>query len=74
MPRWQHDLERAVQQRQFEATLPAKLDETINNWHTGQPPATSPIIVHEPIDPELQTGESKDLGGPISIHAPWKRE
>jgi len=30
--------------------------------------------VQHPINPELQTGESQLLGGPMSIHAPWKRD
>lgn len=28
-------------------------------------------IEHEPIDPELQTGESRKLGGAMRIRAPW---
>jgi len=31
-----------------------------------------PVIVEEPIDEELQTGESRLLGGPMSIHSPWE--
>lgn len=34
-------------------------------------PDPKPIIRNYPIDPELQTGESKLLGGGMSIHAPW---
>jgi hypothetical protein len=32
-----------------------------------------PIIVEHPIDDELQTGDSRLLGGAMSIHAPWDR-
>ena len=33
----------------------------------------APVIVHHPIDDTVQTGDSRLLGGGISIHAPWKR-
>jgi hypothetical protein len=33
-----------------------------------------PAIVHHPVDLEQQTGESVNLGGPMSIHAPWRRD
>jgi hypothetical protein len=68
-------LEQAIKQWWFEKTLPAKLDKAEADWHATQPPATPPpIVVEHPINPELQTGKSQLLGGPISIHAPWKRD
>jgi hypothetical protein len=55
--------------------LPAKIDAEIKDWHDSQPPSIEPpIFREEPIDPELQTGESQKLGGPMSIHAPWRRD
>jgi hypothetical protein len=33
-----------------------------------------PTVVHHPVDLEQQTGESVKLGGPMSIHAPWRRD
>jgi hypothetical protein len=30
-----------------------------------------PIYIEHPIDPELQTGASKDLGGAMELRAPW---
>lgn len=32
-----------------------------------------PVITHHPIDNKLQTGDSKLLGGGMSIQAPWKQ-
>jgi len=34
-------------------------------------PAPQPTIIEDPIDPELQTGESQLLGGGLQIKAPW---
>jgi hypothetical protein len=52
----------------FERTLPAKLDAAEAEWHAAQPPAVAPPeVVHHPIDPELQTGDSRLLGGAMSI-------
>jgi hypothetical protein len=31
-----------------------------------------PVIINEPIDPELQTGESQKLGGAMRISSPWE--
>jgi hypothetical protein len=51
----------------------ASIDKQIDTWHETQPPATpSPVIVEHPVNPELQTGEAAKLGGPVSIHAPWR--
>ena len=33
-----------------------------------------PVVVEHPIDPELQTGDSRLLGGAMSIHAPWSND
>lgn len=73
-PQWQRRLEFAIRQWWFEKTLPAKLDAAEAAWHASQPKPLEPVIVNHPIDDELQTGESRLLGGPISIHAPWSRE
>jgi hypothetical protein len=32
------------------------------------------VVIDHAIDPELQTGDSQLLGGPMSIHAPWERQ
>jgi hypothetical protein len=33
-----------------------------------------PVIEHHPIDEELQTGDSRLLGGAMEIKSPWSRE
>jgi hypothetical protein len=73
-PGWQRRLEFAIRQWWFELTLPAKLDKAEAAWHATQPTAPDPIIVEHPIDDTLQTGDSRLLGGGMSIHAPWKRD
>lgn len=49
----------------------ASIDRAIEDWHADQPIAPKPVVVHEPPNDELQTGESRLLGGAMSIHAPW---
>ena len=59
----------------FERALPARLDAAEAEWHAAQPPAAAPpVVIDHAIDPELQTGDSQLLGGPMSIHAPWERQ
>lgn len=36
-------------------------------------PTPQPVIINHPIDDELQTGESRLLGGAMSIHAPYRK-
>lgn len=36
-------------------------------------PAPVPVIVHHPIDETVQTGDSKLLGGAMSIQSHWKK-
>jgi hypothetical protein len=33
-----------------------------------------PVMENHPIDETLQTGESRRLGGAMSIHAPYKQD
>jgi hypothetical protein len=68
------ELQRLIAAEKFRATLPAKLDAAEDDWHATQPTAPNPIIVEHPIDDTLQTGDSRLLGGGMSIHAPWKRD
>ncbi len=49
----------------------ASIDRAIEDWHADQPTAPKPVVVHEPPNDKLQTGESRLLGGAMSIHAPW---
>jgi hypothetical protein len=64
-----------AQQYRNEALLEVRLDAAIEDWHETQPPATPmPVVIEEPVNPDLQTGDSALLGGAISIHAPWERD
>ena len=67
------ELQRLIAAEKFHATLPAKLDAAEAAWHATQPKAPDPIIVEHPIDDTLQTGDSRLLGGGMSIQAPWKQ-
>ena len=57
-----------------EAKTLASIDQQMDAWHDAQPEPPAPAIVEHPIDDTLQTGGSQLLGGPMSIHAPWKRD
>ena len=52
----------------------ASIDKQVDAWHEAQPDSPPPATVEHPIDDTLQTGDSRLLGGGISIHAPWKRD
>lgn len=69
---WRDQLRKAAQDHKFNATLKPRLDRAVEDWHRSQPPnIPPPVVLDHPLDPELQTGESRLLGGPMSIHAPW---
>jgi hypothetical protein len=69
---WKDHLRKAAQDHKFHATLKPRLDRTIQDWHNSQPPnLPPPVVLDHPLDPELQTGESRLLGGAMSIHSPW---
>lgn len=59
----------------FEAKLKARLDmiELENRAQAGLEleKANRPVYIEHPIDPELQAGASKDLGGAMELKAPW---
>jgi hypothetical protein len=71
---WRAYLRKAAQDYKFEKTLGPRLDRAEADWHASQPQAPEPVIVHHEIDEKLQTGESRLLGGAMSIHAPWSDE
>lgn len=69
---WLDHLRKIAQDHKFHATLQPRLDRTIQDWHDSQPPdLPPPVVLDHPLDPELQTGESRLLGGAMSIHAAW---
>lgn len=59
----------------FEAKLKARLDmielENRAQAELELEKANRPVYIEHPIDPELQTGASKDLGGAMELKAPW---
>ena len=68
---WREVLRQKAQDFKFHATLPVKLDQAEADWVKSQPTAENPVVVHDPVDDELQPGDSCLLGGGMSIHAPW---
>jgi len=64
-------VQKAAQDYKFNATLKPRLDRAIEDWHAAQPLTPKPVVVNEPINDELQTGDSRLLGGGMSIHSPW---
>jgi len=59
----------------FEAKLKARLDmielENRIESEIEQEEQNKPLYIEHPIDPELQTGESRKLGGAMQLRAPW---
>jgi len=59
----------------FEAKLKARLDmiefENRIESEIEREKQNKPIYIEHPIDPVLQTGESKKLGGAMELKAPW---
>jgi hypothetical protein len=62
----------------FEIKLDAKLDQIeLENQIESQlerERQAEPIYIEHPVDDELQTGESRLLGGAIELKAPWCNE
>jgi hypothetical protein len=50
----------------------ARVDAAIARYQaeTAEPPPAPPETIHHPIDDELQTGESRKLGGAMEIRSP----
>ena len=68
---WRDHLRKAAQDYKFNKTLGPRLDRAEADWRTAQPDEPDVVIVDHPINDALQTGDSRLLGGAISIHAPW---
>ena len=72
---WRHHLNRWAQDQKFRATLSPKLDREIQKINEvidlqAERDRRRPEIKHEEPTPE-QTGDSRLLGGPMSISSPW---
>lgn len=51
-----------------------RIDTAVEEYRAAQAQLDveqQPIIIHHPVDPELQPGESALLGGAMEIRAPW---
>ena len=68
---WRHYLNRWAQDYKFEKTLKPRLDREEKRWHQAQPEQPMPVVIHHEINDELQTGESRKLGGAMEIKSPW---
>jgi hypothetical protein len=68
---WRDHLRKAAQDYKFEKTLGPRLNRAEANWLADQSVTPKPVVVHEPPDDELQTSESRKLGGAMQIKAPW---
>ena len=71
---WRDHLRKAAQDYKFEKTLGPRLDRAEADWLADQPVTPKPVVVHETVNDELQTGDSRLLGGAMSIHAPWSND
>lgn len=68
---WRYHLRKWAQDNKFEKTLKPRLDLEEQRWHAAQPLPPTPVIIHELPNDELQTGESRKLGGAMEIKSPW---
>ncbi len=72
---WRDHLRKAAQDHKFHATLKPRLDREIDKVNKvidleDERLKRRPVIKHEDPTPE-QTGDSRLLGGPMSISSPW---
>lgn len=72
---WRERLKRKAQEQKFRATLMPRLDREIEKVNKvidleTERQKRQPVIKHEEPTPE-QTGDSRLLGGPMSISSPW---
>ena len=68
---WRAYLRKTAQDYKFNKTLGPRLDRAEADWHATQPKTPLPVVIHHEIDDDVQTGDSRLLGGAMSIHAPW---
>jgi len=72
---WRERLKRKARENKFNATLTPLLDREVNQVNKvidleTERQKRQPVIKHEDPTPE-QTGDSRLLGGPMSISSPW---
>jgi hypothetical protein len=61
-----------AQQAINESLTPSRIDRAIEDYHEQtEIKPEAPVIIEHPIDDELQTGESRKLGGGMEIRSSW---
>lgn len=75
---WRERLQRKAQEHKFKATLTPLLDREVEKVNKlidldEERRKRQPVIKHEEPTAE-QTGESRLLGGPMSISSPWNND
>jgi hypothetical protein len=66
------DAKQFINEQKTIASIETQVVEFMAEQEKMDPPPT-PVITHHPIDDKLQTGDSRLLGGGMSIQAPWKQ-
>jgi hypothetical protein len=66
------DAERFINEQKTIASIETQVVEFMAEQEKMDPPP-EPVITYHPIDDKLQTGDSRLLGGGMSIQAPWKQ-
>ena len=66
------DAKQFVNEQKTIASIETQVVEFMAEQEKIDPPP-EPVITHHPIDEKLQTGDSRLLGGGMSIQAPWKQ-
>jgi hypothetical protein len=66
------DAEQFINEQKTIASIETQVVEFMADQEKMDSPP-KPVITHHPIDNKLQTGDSRLLGGGMSIQAPWKQ-
>jgi len=66
------DAKQFINEQKTIASIETQVVEFITEQEKIDTPS-EPVITHHPIDDTLQTGDSRLLGGGMSIQAPWKQ-
>jgi hypothetical protein len=71
-------MRRLVASQKFHATLRPRIDAEVDRFMAEQeridPPAKPVVREGAPGDPDAPANTAAGLGGPLSIHAPWRRD
>lgn len=70
------EVERLIAKAAFYRTLSSRMAIEIARVKAemeAMEPKEKPVITNDPVDNNLQTGDSRLLGGGMSIHAPYRK-